>query len=461
MFYDAGGDDFPLSEKARIVEGNALRIDWNSVLPASECNYIMGNPPFIGYSNHSAEQQKDRASLFGKVKTVDYVACWYKKAADFISNHPICCAFVSTNSICQGQQVQPIWEPLFKSEVHIDFAWQSFIWSSEASNQAHVYVVIVGFSRLKNKKRILFLRNGNKIVVENINGYLQNGPCSFIKKRNEPLCPVPSMIAGGKPTDGGNLLLNIEEKIDLISREPLSEKWIKPFSMGNEFLNSKERFCLWLVGITPDELAVLPLVSKRVQAVREMRLASSKEATRKKAETPWLFDEVRPPKGAYIGIPVVTSSRRNYVPFGFVTSGMIPGNKLYFIETNSLYHFGVMLSQFQNAWMRTVTGRLGDGFNYSNTIVYNNFVWPGATDEQKKTIERTAQGILDVRSNYPNKSLAELYDPDTMPADLLTAHKDNDAAVEAAYGVNFGGDEEKIVAHLFKLYAEKSDLKQK
>lgn len=229
--------------------------------------------------------------------------------------------------------------------------------------------------------------------------------------------------------------------------------------MGNEFLNNKERFCLWLVGITPDELAVLPLVSKRVQAVREMRLASSKEATRKKAETPWLFDEVRPPKGAYIGIPVVTSSRRNYVPFGFVTNGMIPGNKLYFIETNSLYHFGVMLSQFQNAWMRAVTGRLGDGFNYSNTIVYNNFVWPEATYEQKKAVEQAAQGILNARLNYPNKSLAELYDPDKMPSDLLAAHKVNDAAVEAAYGVDFGGDEEKIVAYLFNLYAEKTKEK--
>ena len=459
MFYDAGGDDFPLSEKAHIVEGNALRIDWNSVLPVSECNYIMGNPPFVGYSNHSAEQQKDRASLFGKVKTVDYVACWYKKAADYISNLPIYCAFVSTNSICQGQQVQPIWEPLFQSGIHIDFAWQSFVWSSEASDQAHVYVVIVGFSRFKNKERVLFLKNGNRVLVENINGYLQNGLSVFIKKRNNPLSPVPAMIAGGKPTDGGYLLLNSEEREYLISREPLSEKWIKPFSMGNEFLNNKERFCLWMVGIKPAELAALPLVSKRVQAVREMRLLSRKDATRKKAEVPWLFDEIRPPKGTYIGIPVVTSSRRNYVPFGFVTNGMIPGNKLYFIETNSLYHFGVLVSQYHNAWIRVVTGRLGDGFNYSNTIVYNNFVWPEVTTEQKDAIEKTAKAILDTRSKYPKQSLADLYDPDKMPSDLLAAHKANDSAVEAAYGVDFNGDEEKIVAYLFKLYAEKSDQK--
>ena len=456
MFYDAGGDDFPLSEKAHIVEGNALRIDWNSVLPASECNYIMGNPPFVGYSNHSVEQQKDRASLFGKVKTVDYVACWYKKAADYISNLPIYCAFVSTNSICQGQQVQPIWEPLFKSGIHIDFAWQSFIWSSEASVQAHVYVVIVGFSRFGNKMRILFLKNGSKTISKNINGYLQSAPNVFIIKRNEPICLAPLMFAGGKPTDGGYLLLSSEEKRELISQEPSCEKWIRPYSMGNEFINKKERYCLWLVDITTDELLDMPLVYKRVCAVKEMRLSSAKAATRKRAETPWLFDEVRPPKGIYIGIPKVSSSRRKYIPFGFVVNGMIPGDKLFFIESDSLYHFGILISQFQNAWMRTVAGRLGDGYSYSNTIVYNNFVWPEASVEQKDAIEKTAKAILDARSNYPNKSLADLYDPDKMPSDLLAAHKANDSAVEAAYGVDFNGDEEKIVAHLFKLYAEKT-----
>lgn len=459
MFYDAGGDDFPLSEKAHIVEGNALRIDWNRVLSASECNYIMGNPPFVGYSNHSAEQQKDRASLFGKVKTVDYVACWYKKAADYISNFPIHCAFVSTNSICQGQQVQPIWEPLFQSGIHIDFAWQTFIWSSEAALQAHVYVVIVGFSRFGNEKRILFLKDGQKRTVENINGYLQNGSEIFIEKRNKPLCSVPLMIAGGKPTDGGNLILSLDEKSELVLQEPSAAKWIRPYSMGDEFINKKERFCLWLVGISLSELENLTLVQKRVESVRNMRLMSSKIATQKKALTPWLFDEVKPPKSNFIGIPAVTSSRRKYVPFDFVTNGMIPGNQLYFVETESLYYFGILVSQFHNAWIRIVAGRLGDGYRYSNTIVYNNFVWPEETVEQKKIIERTARNILNVRSSYTDKSLADLYDPDKMPADLLAAHKANDAAVEAAYGVDFDGDEEKIVAHLFKLYAEKTKEK--
>ena len=461
MFYDAGGDDFPLSEKAHIVEGNALRIDWNSVLPAAECNYIMGNPPFVGYSNHSAEQQKDRASLFGKVKTVDYVACWYKKAADYISNLPICCAFVSTNSICQGQQVQPIWEPLFKSGIHIDFAWQTFIWSSEASIQAHVYVVIIGFSRFGYQNKTLYLRDGVKKLCSNINGYLMDGPNIFIDKRSKTLCNVLSMSRGSQPTDAGNLILEPYEKEKLLLEEPAAEKWIKPFSMGNEFINNKERFCLWMVGITPVELAGLPLVSKRVEAVREMRLASSKAATRKKAEIPWLFDEIKEPTSKnFIVVPVVSSERRFYVPTGFVNNGLIPGNKLFFIDNATLYDFGVINSQFQNAWMRTVAGRLKGDYSYSNTIVYNNFVWPEATTEQKETIGETAKAILDARSNYLNKSLAELYDPDKMPSDLLAAHKANDAAVEAAYGVNFNGDEEKIVTHLFKLYAEKAKEKK-
>ena len=273
------------------------------------------------------------------------------------------------------------------------------------------------------------------------------------------MCSVPLMIAGGKPTDGGNLILSLDEKSELVLQEPSAAKWIRPYSMGDEFINKKERFCLWLVGISLSELENLTLVQKRVESVRNMRLMSSKIATQKKALTPWLFDEVKPPKSNFIGIPAVTSSRRKYVPFDFVTNGMIPGNQLYFVETESLYYFGILVSQFHNAWIRIVAGRLGDGYRYSNTIVYNNFVWPEETVEQKKIIEQTARNILNVRSSYPDKSLADLYDPDKMPADLLAAHKANDSAVEAAYGVDFNGDEEKIVAHLFKLYAEKTKEK--
>ncbi len=455
MFMEMGGDDFPLQESANIAQGNALRIDWNDVLPASECSFVMGNPPFIGYSNHTKEQESDRALIFGKVKTVDYVACWYWKAAKYIGDLPVRAAFVSTNSICQGQQVEPIWKPLFAQGFHIDFAWTTFVWNNEASDQAHVHVVVVGFSKQTTKKTLY--NDGNISRPVNINAYLTPSPNVFVEKHSSPLCNVPEMTAGGKPTDGGNLLMTTVEKDELISAEPLAEKWIKPFSMGAEFIKGQERWCLWLVGITPEDLQSMPLVKKRVDAVREMRLASSKAATVKKAETPWLFDEVRPPQSKnYIAIPKVSSERRDYVPLGFVTNGMIPGDMLYFVETDSLYHFGVMTSQFQNSWMRVVAGRLKSDYRYSNTIVYNNLIWPDPTPEQRETVETFTQAVLDARANYPDKSLADLYDPDKMPADLLAAHKALDKAVEAAYGVDFDGDEEKIVAHLFKLYAEKT-----
>lgn len=461
MFYDAGGDDFPLSEKAHIVEGNALRIDWNSVLPAAECNYIMGNPPFVGYSNHSTEQQKDRASLFGKVKTVDYVACWYKKAADYISNFPIHCAFVSTNSICQGQQVQPIWEPLFKGGIQIDFAWQTFEWSSEASIQAHVYVVIVGFSRFGDERKSLFLKDGSRTVSENINGYLMDGPNIFVEKRNKPLCNVPEVCKGFQPTDNGYLLMYQDEYDALIVADNEAGRWIRPFSMGADFIKGDKRYCLWLVNATEKDIQAHEQIAQRVALCASWRGEQTVTGDAYKLRnTPHLLRPCNKFHDAiYIGIPVVTSSRRKYVPLGFVTNGMIPGNMLYFVETDSLYHFGVLMSQMHNVWMSTVTGRLGDGFRYSNTIVYNNFIWPEATVEQKKIIEQSAQSILDIRLNHSDQSLAELYDPDKMPDDLLAAHKANDTAVEAAYGVDFNGDEEKIIAYLFKLYAEKSDLK--
>jgi len=263
------------------------------------------------------------------------------------------------------------------------------------------------------------------------------------------------MIAGGKPTDGGNLVLSPEEMRGLLSKHPALSLWIKPFSMGAEFINGKERYCLWFPGISPKELRELPLeVKERIAAVKAMRLSSTKEATQKKAETPWLFDEVRPPEGeSYIAIPKVSSERRQYIPMGFVSNGMIPGDKLFYISDAGLYEFGVISSLFHNAWMRVVGGRLKSDYSYSNTIVYNNFVWPDLPAESKPMIESCAQSVLDARSNYHDSSLADLYDPDFMPPDLLKAHKALDKAVEQAYGVNFNGDEEKIVAHLFKLYA--------
>ena len=452
MLLDLPGDDFPLNESAHIIHGNALRLNWNEILPARQCSFIMGNPPFIGYSNHTKDQEVDRASIFGKVKTVDYVACWYWKSAEYMGDLPIRTAFVSTNSICQGQQVEPIWKPLFDKGFHIDFAWPTFVWNNDASDQAHVHVVIVGFSKQNQVERTLFVNN-KFVHPKNINAYLTASPNIFIQKHSKPLCDVPPMIAGGKPSDGQNLLMNTTEMNALVDACPDAKKWIKPFSMGAEFIKGQDRWCLWLVGITPDELDAMPLVKARVEAVKEIRLTSKKEATRKKAKTPELFDEVRPPRGkSYIAIPKVSSERRNYIPMGFVTNGMIPGDKLFFISDATLYVFGILMSQFHNAWMRVVAGRLKSDYSYANTIVYNNFIWPEPTDEQRQDIEACAKAVLDARDNHPEDSLATLYDPDKMPADLLEAHKALDSAVEAAYGVDFQGDEEKIVTHLFKLY---------
>lgn len=461
----------PLKSNSNIHEGNALRMDWNDVLPAEKCSYICGNPPFIGYSNHSKEQQEDRALIFGKVKTVDYVACWYKKAAEYMKGEHIRAAFVSTNSICQGQQVEPIWKPLFEDGIQIDFAYRSFIWDSEATDQAHVHVVIVGFSREGVDSKLLF-EDSVCDEVEHINGYLADAADVFVGKRAKPLCKAPTMVRGCQPTDGGNLLFKSEqEKTDFLKVEPEAKKWIRPFSMGEDFIKGKPRYCLWMPDAADNLFDGMPYLQERLKAVRTLRLDSTKVATRKKAETPWRFDEVREFGDVYIGVPKVSSERRSYIPLGFVKNGMIPGDKLYFVSSDSLYVFGILMSQFHNAWMRVVAGRLEMRYSYANTIVYNNLVWPGAVEnpdvpveeavpaDVRTKIESCAQAVLDARDNYPDKSLANLYDPDKMPSDLLAAHKALDAAVEEAYDVSFNGDEEKIVAHLFKLYAEMTEGK--
>ena len=452
--------ELPLKDYEGITNANALRVDWNEVVPASEVSYVIGNPPFIGYSNLTAGQKEDRSAIFGKAGGVlDYVACWHRKAADYVRGTRARCAFVSTNSICQGQQVEPLWRPLFDDGVHIDFAHQTFVWNSQATDEAHVHVVIVGFSREDVAPKLLFDNKGNVREVGNINGYLAAAPDAFVARRTKPICDVMEMVAGGKPTDGGNLLLSQEERDDLLRREPAAEPYIRPFSMGAEYINGIPRYCIWMDGIDPAALTRLPLVRERVQAVREFRLASKKGATQKKAATPWLFDEVRPPKGeSYIAVPKVSSGRRRYVPIGFVTDGMIPGDKLFFISDAGLYEFGILTSQFQNAWMRQVAGRLKSDYSYANTIVYNNFVWPEPSDAQRARIEECAQAVLDARAAHLGATLADMYDPDNdfLFPDLMATHRALDAAVEDAYGVDFGGDEERIVAHLFALYAEKA-----
>lgn len=451
-------DELPLKEYGTIIRGNSLRVDWAEAVPAADLDYIVGNPPFIGYSNLNDAQKRDRADIFGKSGGVlDYVACWYRKAADFTRGSHTRCAFVSTNSICQGQQVEPLWKPLFDDGVEIDFAHKTFVWNSEAADEAHVHVIIVGFSREKIAKKTIFDGDGAR-KADNISGYLSATPSLFIARRSSPICDAPKMIRGCQPTDNGQLILDQAERDELVSREPSAEKWIKPFSMGADFINGKPRYCLWLKDAAPKDLSSMPRVMERVRAVADYRAQSTKAATRKKAETPWLFDEIRETGPSYIGVPAVSSGRRRYVPMGFVDNGMVPGNKLYFVPNASVYDFGILMSQFHNAWMRMVAGRLKSDYSYANTIVYNNFVWPDPSDAARAEVERCASAVLDARATYEGSTLADMYDPDNdflYPA-LIKAHKALDAAVEAAYGVDFNGDEEKIVAHLFKLYAEKT-----
>ena len=467
-------DFLPLKSYANIHEGNSLQIAWENVCPKEELNYIIGNPPFVGYSLQSKEQKADLLGVFvdekGKpFKTagkIDYVAAWFYKAAKLMQGTDIRAALVSTNSITQGEQVAAIWKPLKEMfGVHIDFAYRTFRWDSEASLKAHVHCVIVGFSDEKvpaidtvskgqtsNTKRLF--DNGQVIEAKNINGYLIDAPDIFVESRSKPLCDVPAMIYGAKPTDGGNLLLSAEEKDDLSKAEPQAAPFIRRLIGSQEFINNKERYCLWLVGASPALLRQCPRVMKRVEAVRDFRLASSKAATRKKAEMPTLFDEPRCSDSDYIVVPEVSSERRKYIPMGFMSKDVICSNLIKFIPSATLYHFGILESNVHMAWMRAVCGRLKSDYRYSKDVVYNNFPWPTPTAEQKAKIEQSAQAILDARALYPDSSLADLYDPTLMPKELLQAHRQNDRAVMGAYGFPMKMTESECVAELFKRYSE-------
>ena len=448
----------PLRNYANIHEANALRIDWNEVVPKEKLDFIFGNPPFIGYAYQTKEQKDDLAALMkGFGKNIDYVAGWYYKASEMAHNTNIRCALVSTNSITQGEQVAAIWKPMFeKFGIHFDFAYRTFRWDSEASQKAHVHCVIIGFSASENnKEKIIYLNNNHSVTADNINGYLLNAPTIFIEKNSKPLCNVPPMIRGSSPIDDGNLLLTIEEKEEYLLKEPQGEKFLRPFMMGKDFIDRKPRWCFWLVGANPSELKECHILRQRIEAVREFRLKSSKAATVQSAATPTLFGEMRPCESDYVAIPKVTSENRRYVPIDYLKADIIAGDKLFQMPDASLYHFGVLTSNVQMAWMRAVCGRLEMRYSYSNTIVYNNFPWPTPTDEQKAKIEETAQQILDARALYPDSSLADLYDELTMPVELRRAHQQNDRAVMQAYGFNVKNmTESQCVAELFKLYQE-------
>ncbi len=448
-------DFLPLKSYANIVEGNALRIDWETVVPKDKLNYIMGNPPFVGNNNLNDEQRKDIAPFFPKNKTMDYVTAWYVKAAKYIDKTNISCAFVSTNSVSQGEQVPLLWKPLMNEYgININFAHRTFKWQSEAKQKAAVHCVIIGFSQKDDAFNKIIYSDGTPKKVKNINPYLLDGETVFIESKSKPLCDVPAIRKGNQPTDGGNLIIEASELDEFLEKEPLAQKYIKRLVGAKEYINSLDRYCLWLINVPPSELRKMPLVMERVKKVKEMRLSSSDKGTQKLADYPTLFRETNNPK-TFIVVPSVSSENRKYVPMGFLDENTIPTNLVLIIPEASLYHFGIVTSNVHMAWMRAVCGRLEMRYRYSKDIVYNNFPWPTPTDEQKAKIEQTAQAILDARALYPDCSLADLYDELTMPVELRKAHQANDKAVMQAYG--FWGKlntESECVAELMRMYKE-------
>jgi len=429
----------PLTQGATIVCGNALWLDWEKIVPKGELSYIMGNPPFVGYAYASPAQKEDMAHIFPKNKNLDYVCAWYKKSADMMKNTQIKAAFVSTNSITQGEQPAILWKPLIEKGIFINFGISTFKWSNEAKGKAAVYCVIIGFSYLKTNP--------------NINPYLMQAVTVFVERRSKPLCNAPFITRGSGPIDGGNFIIEESDYKDFLSSEPKAEKFIKKYLGAEEYINNISRYCIWLVGATPQELRSMPVVMERVQKIKEFRKSSTREVTRRKADTPTLFAEIRQPYADYIVIPRVSSEHRRYIPIGFVSSEVIASDSIQIIPNATLYHFGILTSNVHMAWIRSVCGRLKSDYRYSKDIVYNNFLWPEATNEQKEQVEKLAQVVLDARANYPDSSLADLYDPLAMPPELLKAHQNLDRAVMKLYGFSVKGfSEADCVAALMERY---------
>lgn len=460
-------DFLPIKSYSNIVEGNALRLNWEEIVPKDKLSYIIGNPPFVGANSVSKSQKEELLDLFGKKSNagiLDYVSGWYAKAANLIQGTKIKCAFVSTNSITQGEQVSVLWDYLSSKGIYIDFGYKSFVWNSEAKDKAKVHCVIIGFSSQNNGNKMIFDKD-SKQIVESITPYLTEGKMIFVGRMNNPISLVEGITKGCQPTDGGNLIVEEEDYLEFIKQEPNARKYIKRLYGAVEFINNRKRYCLWLTGISPSELRSMPKVLERVQKVKEMRLNSSAEGTRKLAERPHEFRETYN-FDSYIIIPSTSSENRKYIPMGFMGKDDISTNANLIIPNATLYDFGILTSNVHMAWMRTVAGRLKSDYRYSAKIVYNNFPWPSVTEEQKKFIANTAQGILDARALYPDCSLADLYDELTMPVELRKAHQANDIAVMKAYGMIKKVDgkdtfltESETVARLFEMYQELTEKK--
>ena len=510
-------DFLPLKPYHNIREGNALRMDWNvielpndiptihiknahliyeeeanwkvgePVIDLNEANlivgdyqrgfksntkryeihydYIIGNPPFVGARQMSEPQKQDMIHVFGakwkNVGNMDYVCCWYMRAVNLMNhNRNTRAAFVSTNSICQGEQVASLWKPLFNLGIHIDFAHRTFRWDSEASFKAHVHCVIVGLSFVDTQRRYIF-DNDQKKQVNHINAYLTEGPDVFIDKRNNPLCNVSSMNYGSFALDDGNFTINSTEYEDLLRRDPSIKQFLRPFIGAQEMLHAIPRWCVWLKDVPLNLYAKNTIIREKVERVQQWRASSSRKNTVMLADTPMLFAEIRQPNTKYLAVPTVCSEKRRYIPMMYLTPETIASNQVYIVPEATLYHLGVLMSNVHMAWMRIVCGRLKSDYRYSNSVVYNNFPWPSPTEEQRQRIEQTAQGIISARENNPGVCLADLYDPVYMPPNLHKAHQENDRAVMQAYGFSVKSTftESQCVAELFKLYQELANKK--
>ncbi|WP_353726728.1 DNA methyltransferase (plasmid) [Lactiplantibacillus plantarum] len=450
----------PLDSNDSIYEGNALQMKWDDIIKPYELNYIMGNPPFVGYKYQNKSQKEDikhnyrdeNNKPFKSTKKIDYVACWFFKAAEFIKGSTTKVSFVSTNSITQGDLVYNIWAPLIKLfSVNILFAYRTFIWNNEAKNKANVHVVIIGFnSGVSSDSKIIY--DPNPKMVKHINPYLLDAPTVMVRSQTDPISATKSMNIGCLASDGGNLIIDESEIEDFKKNDPLSVKYIKRVMGGVDLLRNGVRYCLWLQNVKPGELKKMPMVINRLKRVKEHRLKSSKDQTREMANVPYLFQEIRLPGNDYLAIPATSSERRDYIPMKLLSKDVIPLFPLSTIPNSTLYDLGILESSTHMAWMRIVAGRMKSDYRYSSKVVYNTFPWPNINVKQKFEIKRTAQGILDARNNYPESSLADLYDPLEMPIDLRKAHQSNDRAVLKAYGLKPTTTEAEVVHQLFKMY---------